>query len=581
MDLKQLASTVAFQMEQIAILQDELKKKEEIQDDLVKRLESMSVYHEDLHQTPKSKNGSKGMIKSTQSNSGPKTSPLKNRPGSQSSKPKGQTSAKKNKTPEKPKKPKSTSSKPVSTPATPSPKKNKNQMIMKETPEGFKTTKVMWGMVEAGAVPPPPSVDNIREFTSAFSSSDEIQHVMNSSAARKLVPQHEVLTLTGIKSGRRKMGRHIINIKEFFISITQSSLAKLGIRAWGPNLLEPIDSLWNEACRMSALMIFRRVAIGGAFDYMNINRTYVQNFGLLEGAYNHYVHYVMSAKYKKEAKEEGKNVKDEEKKLRDARVKFATNQGFKQRYLDLISPIDAHSDDKYSEKHNCHIVKTLEYRSNNANAFFVRLTQEMEKNNRLEGKRPQGRIRRRPKIAVMSTIGRPPKNMPIDFYNPSWFNELTDAQKTKVADAYCVALLPNAKLSFCAVSGADEKLGDKAFNAKFWDQITGFYNLSHVIGSEEDNEDDEDDDNEDSDYDDDIDLEDTSGEDDDDEQDNNKDDDGFVAADDGVDGKFDDDEFDDGAGDKHDEDGDAQMWEEEDAAREARQDEDNYWNQWQ
>lgn len=170
-------------------------------------------------------------------------------------------------------------------------------------------------MVETGAVPPPPDLANITEFTSAFSNNEEIKLVIDSTHARELVPNHEVLTLKGIVSGRRKMGRYIINIQEFFIRITQSSLAKLGIRVWGPNLLEATDSLWNEACRMSALRIFRRVAIGGAFAYMNINKTYVQNFDLLEGAYNHYVHYVMTEKYKKESKQQGKNVKDEEKKV--------------------------------------------------------------------------------------------------------------------------------------------------------------------------------------------------------------------------------------------------------------------------
>lgn len=170
-------------------------------------------------------------------------------------------------------------------------------------------------MVEVGAVPPPPDIDNIQEFTAAFSDNEQIQNVVESSVARDLVPQHEILTLQGLATGRKKMGKHIINIQEFFLSMVQSCLAKLGIRIWGPNLLEPVDSLWNEACRLSALRIFRRVAIGGAFSYMNINRTYIQKFDLLEGAYNHYVHFVMAAKFKKETTEAGRNVKDEEQKV--------------------------------------------------------------------------------------------------------------------------------------------------------------------------------------------------------------------------------------------------------------------------
>lgn len=250
-------------------------------------------------------------------------------------------------------------------------------------------------------------------------------------------------------------------------------------------------------------------------------------------------------------------------------MKFATSQGFKKRYLDLISPIDTHSDDEYNEKHKCHIVKKLEFRSENANAFFLRLTQEMEKNDRIEGKRPQGRVRRRPKTAVISTIARPPGNMPIDFFEPAWFNELSGAQKTKLADAYRVSLLPNAKLSFCAVSAGDERLGDKAFIAKYWDQITGFYDLTHVMGEDED-------DPNDSNYGDDIDLGDTSG-DDDDEGEDEDDGDGFVAEDD----EDEDHEFQDYEEDKPDADGDAQMGDDDDTARDARQDEDAYWNQWQ
>ncbi|KAG0143373.1 hypothetical protein CROQUDRAFT_109262 [Cronartium quercuum f. sp. fusiforme G11] len=414
-------------------------------------------------------------------------------------------------------------------------------MIMKETPEGFKMTKealycfirLMWGMVEVGAVPPPPDLNNIREFTSAFSNNDQINNVFESSTARDLVPHHEILTLQGFTVGRRKMGRYIINIQD-------------------------------------ALRIFRRVAIGGAFAYMNIKKAYIENFDLLEGAYNHYVHYVMVEKYKKEAKEQGKNVKDEERKviqrarqrLRNARIKFATNQGYKQRYLDLISLIDAHSDDEYSETHQCYIVKTLEYHSTNANAFFEHLTQEMVKNDRLEGRRPQGQIRCRPKKPIISTIGRPPRNMPLDFYDPVWFNDLSDAQKSWVADAYRVALLPNAKLSFCPVSANDERLGDRAFNQKYWDTNSRAYNLSHVLGNKNNEEVDNEDDPNDSDYGESIDVGDTSGHED-------KDDD--------------EEEFLDENKLEADVDGDTEMFEEEDDARDAWQDalQPFEWNKWQ
>lgn len=175
------------------------------------------------------------------------------------------------------------------------------------------------------------------------------------------------------------------------------------------------------------------------------------------------------------------------------RVQFARNQKYPQRYIDILTQNDAHSDDEYNATHKCYIVKKLPFRSANANDFFERLDQEMEKNDQFEKRRSQRRVRRRPRKAVISTICRPPKLMPIDFFDAEWFNELSTAQKFKVADSYRVALLPKAKQSFCSVSAKDEQISDKAFCSKYWDQLAGFYDLTHVMGSDHSQIEDEDD----------------------------------------------------------------------------------------
>lgn len=121
--------------------------------------------------------------------------------------------------------------------------------------------RIIWGMVESGAVPPPPDADAIHEFTSAFSSADQIGNIIRSSLGRDLIPRAEVLTFKNMATGRKKMGHGIINVHHFFLNLTQSTLAKLGIRMWGPNLDESIDSLWNVACWLAALKIFCDMAI--------------------------------------------------------------------------------------------------------------------------------------------------------------------------------------------------------------------------------------------------------------------------------------------------------------------------------
>lgn len=68
------------------------------------------------------------------------------------------------------------------------------------------------------------------------------------------------------------MGQDIINAQHFLLNLTQLTLEKLGIRMWGPNLDESIDSLWHVSCQLAPLNIFCDVAIGGAFAFMNIKK---------------------------------------------------------------------------------------------------------------------------------------------------------------------------------------------------------------------------------------------------------------------------------------------------------------------
>lgn len=66
---------------------------------------------------------------------------------------------------------------------------------------------------------------------------------------------------------------------------------------------------------MAAIKTFRELVAGGAYNFMNVNQVFVNNFNLLKQAYEHYVHYTWVNNYSKEKKEKGKLVQDEERKL--------------------------------------------------------------------------------------------------------------------------------------------------------------------------------------------------------------------------------------------------------------------------
>ncbi|KAG0139955.1 hypothetical protein CROQUDRAFT_693283 [Cronartium quercuum f. sp. fusiforme G11] len=197
-----------------------------------------------------------------------------------------------------------------------------------------------------------------------------------------------------------KIGKGIVNIKEFFILYSQAMLAKIGICHWGPDLDAADDTLWNKACQISAICIFQQWVSANAFAYMNINKRFTNDIGLLNHAYNHYVHYWIAQKYKQETKEEGKNVKDNAQKtiqraqqhLCKARWTHAVAHKFSKRYQKILGIVEVHSNDEYNSKCKAYIVKTLVYQSAKANLMIRQVDDHMNKSAQIAGKQMQGRI---------------------------------------------------------------------------------------------------------------------------------------------------------------------------------------------
>ncbi|MBW0559816.1 hypothetical protein O181_099531 [Austropuccinia psidii MF-1] len=229
---------------------------------------------------------------------------------------------------------------------------------------------------------------------------------------------------------------------------------------------------------------------------MNINLRFLNNVMLLEATYNHFVHYLQAKIYKREMNESGSYAKYLEKgaiskniqRLCKARYKFAVAENFSKRYLKVLAEIDSHSDDEFDEKAKGYIMKILPYRSKNATTFMHRVDEEIEKSSRNQRGKSQKHQRIRSKTAPPTTFGRPPKGLPIDFFDPQWFNNCSPAQKPIHADTMRVAFLPDSSQSIRGIQHPDEKLSYKKFSEKYWDELTQKYDLSHEIPADEDDD---------------------------------------------------------------------------------------------
>jgi hypothetical protein len=227
------------------------------------------------------------------------------------------------------------SQKSVSKAPTPSPVKRPNQMVTADFPVDFKSTKVcpllnmqtvlvlintcplyqeclfvhirlLWGLLETTSVPPPADPEHIRIFSKFFSTVPEVERYITDSNSAALITHSDILTLKDARAGRTKVGKIFIHIDDGHIGYIHAYLAKAGIRCWGPNLDEGPESLFNSACRISALISFQQIGIAGGYNFLGYNKEYKDDMLLLIRTYNHYVHHVLAQKYQAECKNPGK-----------------------------------------------------------------------------------------------------------------------------------------------------------------------------------------------------------------------------------------------------------------------------------
>jgi hypothetical protein len=170
--------------------------------------------------------------------------------------------------------------------------------------------------------------------------------------------------------------------------------------------------------------------------------------------------------------------------LCESRHAYAVLKKFPKQYIKILKKVATHSDNEFSPEHNVHIIKTLGYRSNNANIFIRRLDVEMLKSNQLAGNNGRKRVCKLPGQSIASKFTKPHIGLPIDFYHHGWLKKLNEANRRLIPDTDSVAFLPDARLSLLPTPVPDKKLGDQAFSDKFRDILVEPYGLDILHGKE-------------------------------------------------------------------------------------------------
>lgn len=94
--------------------------------------------------------------------------------------------------------------------------------------------------------------------------------MVNTEGSPNLIPMEMILSLKEVRAGGGKVARSLGHIDQYKILYCQGILAKTGIRVWCPDLQDAPDSLYNSACRITALKTFRELFSFGTYNYMNV-----------------------------------------------------------------------------------------------------------------------------------------------------------------------------------------------------------------------------------------------------------------------------------------------------------------------
>jgi hypothetical protein len=361
--------------------------------------------------------------------------------------------------------------------------------------------RLLWGLFDPKQPPPTPDDETLHVFALRFRNESSL---MNARAGGSFVAPDCVRVGVSI-TDRGVVASQLRHIEEHIIEYIQACLSRFGLLAWGPDLRQTPYALYNATCRIIAIDTFKQALASHAYAHLAPNLAYAKDMVLLVKLYDHFVHHYLQQRYQKECRVPGSvRAADEASpqyhnrqrvhpfflssvyiysfnhQLANARLKFLEDNGYPQRYRDLIDA-KATSDDEPDPKgrmvktQKIHLIKRRTERSQEFEEW-VRILDRKRKEDAIRD--PTKRWRERPREVPLqpqdSEFTTLPEGMPIDYYDPDFYNSLQPRLRARITNTK-VALLPDITRSF--IREADERLSDKQFSAKYGAKILAKYQV--------------------------------------------------------------------------------------------------------
>ncbi|KAJ7165540.1 hypothetical protein C8R43DRAFT_839877, partial [Mycena crocata] len=372
------------------------------------------------------------------------------------------------------------------------------QMLQAETPQEARTFKTafgyhirfFWGCLDSKKAPTSATPEIVAFFNLRFQGLSVTDLRRLGQLGPNLIdPFHVKVSFVESIRSKNRIISAFHKVEESAILHMRTYLAKLGIHAWAPDFSQTPYSLYNMTMRTCIIDTFRFLVAGTHYDFLRPNTRLINDTALLSRLYDHFVHHYMFERYKVEIRTPGgtRMPLRGTQHLRMSWANFCQLHKSRATYLEnagapkgvqLMLSLKATSDD---EGAGTNVLGRVE-RSQDADRVLRTVDTLIVDDLFEQGKKAAAKNRLR-RVALpfgqrdASRFLEVPKGMPIQYYDPTWFNSRPPHTRAKIAPKKIVAFVPGSSDFFSRSS--DNRLSIEALTEKYGAAVFSAYDLDY------------------------------------------------------------------------------------------------------
>ncbi|KAJ7861677.1 hypothetical protein B0H14DRAFT_2189653, partial [Mycena olivaceomarginata] len=355
--------------------------------------------------------------------------------------------------------------------------------------------RFLWGCLDSASAPPSASADVVARFELRFEGATVADLKRTGQYSHPVINPSQVgVDVTEALRSKNRIVRAFCQLEESAILHVKAYLSKLGINVWAVDLTQSPYSMYNSAMRMCAIDTFRFLIAGTYYDFLHPDTRFIKDSALILRLYDHFVHRYMYDKWKVDIRTPGGNeLAAERNKISQARIHLhASRAAYLKdaaipKRLKLMFSAKATSDDESTP--NGPQALAREERSQAADQVVRAVDRLIVQDLLQDGKKRAANNRSRRRVPAFGArnagnFQEIPKGMPIQYYDPTWFNNQPPQARAKFEAKLVVALIPGSTDFF---SGrGDNILSIQQLTAKYGETVFSEYDLD--FGKEQDEE---------------------------------------------------------------------------------------------